>query len=105
VAITNFMQTGDWGGAINASSPLYSVMHNFGTKVNVWSYASLQQVDCNDDDAFVDIWVHDWDGASVKNHGAHHHPGIIVKNCSWVQFAWYARDCLALAVLTTEIFD
>jgi hypothetical protein len=104
VAIISFLQTGFWGGAINASSPTYSIVHNFApSKVNVWSYPSLQNISSNDDDAFINTWVNNFDGS--KHPGTHHHPGIIAHNCSWVEFGMEATDCLAWAVLTSEFFN
>jgi hypothetical protein len=103
VAIVGFLQTGYWGGAINASSPPYSIVHNFASKVNVWSYGAVQQINCNDDDAFVNIWVNNFDGAKAP--GTHHHPGVIAKNCAWVEFGMETTDCLAWAVLTSEVFS
>jgi len=103
VAIISFLQTGRFGGAINTSSPIYWDKHNFApSKVNVWSYGSLQTVDCNDDDAFVNIWVNNFDGAIHPN--TQHHPGIVATNCSWVEFGTAATDCLFWAVLTSEFF-
>jgi hypothetical protein len=98
-----FVQTGLFGGAINASSPPYFPKHNFQSKVNVWSYASLQHIDCNSDNAFVNMSVWNFDGAAHPN--TPHHPGIVANNCSWVEFRLEATDCLFWAVLTSEFFS
>jgi hypothetical protein len=98
-----FIQTGLFGGAINADSPPYSAQHNFSSKISVWSYATLQEMDCNSDDAYVNMWVNNFDGALNPN--TQHHPGIVAHNCSWVQFGLQATDCLFWAALTSVHFE
>ena len=102
MAIVGVYETGLYGGAINASWS-FSAQHNFGSPLNLWSRPYLQMVANNADDGYVELWVSQF----KDNNGTHNgkwQPGIFANNCTSVTFEMWTTDCVARAVLTTEIF-
>jgi len=102
MAIVGFFETSLYAGTINASYS-FSAQQNFGSALNIWSRPYLQQVSNNDDDGSVELWVSQF----KDNKGTHNgkwQPGIYANNCTSVTFGMATTDCVARAVLTTEIF-
>jgi len=102
MAIVGFYETDLYAGTINDSYS-FSAQHNFGSPVELWSRPYLQSFWANDDDASVELWISQF----KDNQGTHNGkftPGIFAQKCKSVTFAMHTIDCIATAVLTTEIF-
>jgi hypothetical protein len=100
--IVGFLETELHAGTINTDQS-FSAQHNFGSPLTVWSRPYLQQVSVNDDDGSVILWISKF----VDKNGSHtgpFHPGVFAEKCTSVTFAMYTNDCIATAVLTSEIF-
>jgi hypothetical protein len=102
MAIVSFFETGMSAGTINTSAT-FTAQHNFGSGLTVWSRPYLQSVSVNDDDGSAELSVSKF----VDNSGTHHgpfQPGIFASKCTSITFRLHTVDCIADAVLTTEIF-
>jgi hypothetical protein len=102
MSIVGFLETDLHFGTVNTSAST-SKQQNFGAPLTVWSRPYLQQVSVNDDDGSVILWVSEY----KNNMGAHSGkfvPGIYSEKCTSVTYAMFTRNCIATAVLTTEIF-
>jgi hypothetical protein len=101
--IVGFVETKLHAGTINTSET-FTKEHNFPkTGLTVWARPYLQQVSVNDDDGSVILSISryaDQDGP----HSGSWTPGIFVEGCTSITFKMRTRDCVATAVLTSEIF-
>lgn len=102
MAIVGVFETELYAGAINTSAS-FSAQHNFGSPLNIWSRPYLQQVSVNDNDGSVVLWISQFVD-STGTHNGNFHPGIFTQKCKSITFAMATTDCIATAILTTEIF-
>lgn len=104
MAIVGVFETELYAGTINTSET-FTKQHNFAAPgLTVWSRPYLQLVSMNDDDGSVSLSISkftDKDGT----HTGPFTPGIFADGCTSVTFRMRTTDCIARAVLTTEIFD
>lgn len=100
--IVSFFETYLHAGTINTSQS-FSAQHNFAAPgLTVWSRPYLQQVSVNDDDGSVILsisQVKDKNGTSNAKR-----KGVFAEKCTSITFSMSTTDCIATAVLTTEIF-
>lgn len=102
MAIVSFFETYLFARTINTSAS-FSAQHNFAPPgLTVWSRPYLQEVDVNDDDGSVILRISQF----KDNNGTHNvnFNGVFAKKCTSITFAMHTTDCVATAVLTTEIF-
>jgi len=102
MAIVGFLETGMFFGTINTSASASS-QHNFGKPLTVWSRPYVQSFFNNDDDGSVSLGVSQFKD-NAGTHNVDFHPGVFAPNCTSVTFLMSTTDCIAEAVLTSEIF-
>lgn len=103
MAIVGFFENRLHAGTINTSAT-FTKQHNFAAPgLTLWSRPYLQQVSVNDDDGSVILSVSQFKDGSGTHNGTFQ-PGIFATKCTSVTFKMKTRDCIATAVLTTEIF-
>jgi hypothetical protein len=102
MAIVGVFETELHAGTINTEAS-FSAQHNFASPLDIWSRPYLQQVSVNDDDGSVILGISQFVDSSGTHNGSFH-PGIFAKKCKSVTFAMATTDCIATAILTTEIF-
>ena len=102
MAIVGLWETALYAGTINTSAS-FSAQHNFATPLDLWSRPYLQEVSVNDDDGSVVLSVSSFVD-STGTHSGPFNPGIFAQQCTSVTFGMSTTDCIATAVLTTEIF-
>ncbi|MBI3050166.1 MAG: hypothetical protein HYY76_17855 [Acidobacteria bacterium] len=102
MAIVKFHETflGPFGTINTAGS--FSAQHNFKSPVTVWSRPYLQSVFVHDVVGGVDVWVSQYKDQNGTNNVAF--SGVFAKKCTSITFNMYTKDCIAIAVLTSEIF-
>jgi hypothetical protein len=100
--IVGVLETSMPAGTINTSQT-FSAQHNFSTPLNVWSRPYLQRVLINSDEGGVSLWISKFtDSTGVKT--GQFTPGIFANKCTSITFNMATNDCIATAVMTTEIF-
>lgn len=103
MAIVTVWETAMVTGTINTEHT-FTRQHNFPAPgVNLWSRPYLQSINVYDSDAAVKLTISkfvDKDGS----HTGSYYPSIFAEGCTSVTFRMWTSDCIATAVLTTEIF-
>lgn len=102
MAIVGFVETGMFFGTINTSASASS-QHNFASPLTLWSRPYIQSFFNNSSDGSVSLGVSQFQD-NTGSHNVNFHPGVFASNCTSVTFLMSTRDCIAQAVLTTEIF-
>lgn len=101
--IVGFFENRLYAGTINTSAT-FTKQHNFAAPgLTVWSRPYLQGVSMNDDDGSVVLAVSQFKDQNGTHNGSFQ-PGIFAQGCTSVTFRMKTTDCIATAVLTTEIF-
>jgi hypothetical protein len=101
--IVGVVETKLHAGTINTSET-FTKQHNFAAPgLDVWARPYLQQVSVNDDDGSVTLSVSKFTDNTGTKTGPFT-PGIFAEGCTSITFRMATRDCIATAVLTTEIF-
>lgn len=102
--IVGFFETRLSAGTINTTKT-FTKQHNFPKPgLTVWSRPYLQDVSVNDDDGSVACSVSQFKDQNGTHNGSFK-PGIFAQGCTSVTFRMKTTDCVATAVLTTEIFS
>ncbi|HEX2296876.1 MAG TPA: hypothetical protein VHN37_16405 [Actinomycetota bacterium] len=103
MAIVGVWETKLYAGTIGTTET-FTKQHNFAAPgLDVWSRPYLQSLTINDDDASVILSVSKFTDKNGTHTGPFT-PGIFGDGCTSVTFKMSTRDCIATAVLTTEIF-
>jgi hypothetical protein len=100
--IVSFGETFLSAGTINTTHT-FSAQHNFAAPgLTVWSRPYLQDISVNDDNGSVDLRISQFKDKNGTHNG--NFKGIFAEKCTSITFTMKTTNCIATAVLTTEIF-
>src|ERR1051325_11347775 len=102
MAIVSFFETHLFAGTINTNAS-FSAQHNFAAPgLTVWSHPTLQSFSVNDDDGTVDLSISQFKDKNATHSGSRF--AIFAEKCTSITLAMDTTDCIATALLTTNIF-